>query len=117
MFADSIEHSPVNLAMIKKAKRSIQSNHSISVGTEGSNESANTAWVYYDLLPILLHQLAVNSQVDEEAFAKAVFRYARGIEKQPQSLQHFFSYLKKQGFHLKGKQKKYIYFVLNKSFA
>lgn len=117
MFTDSIEHSPINLTMIKKAKRSIQSNHSISVGADGSDETANTAWVYYDLLPVLLHQLAVNNQVDEEAFAKAVYRYARGIEKQPQSLQHFFSYLKKQGFHLKGKQKKYIYLVLNKSFA
>lgn len=114
MFADSIRHSPVNPTMLKKAKRSIQANNSVSIGTKDGDEAANTAWVYYDLLPILLHQLAVSSQGDEEAFAKAVYYYAKGSGKQPQSLQHFLSYLEGQGFRLQGRPKNNIYFLLNK---
>lgn len=114
MFADSIEHSPINSTMLKRAKRSIQANNSVSVGTKDSDEEANTAWVYYDLLPILLHQLAVSSKVDEEVFAKAIYSYVKRSDKQPQSLAHFFSYLQKQGLHLQGKQKKHIYFLLSK---
>lgn len=71
-----------------------------SVGTKHSNEVASTAWVYYDLSPVLIHQLAVSSQVDEKKFAQSIYYYVRRSDKQQQSLQHFFSYLKEQGFHL-----------------
>ncbi len=114
MFADSIEHSSINLTMLKKAKRNIQANKSVSVGTKGSNDAVNTAWVYYDLLPILLHQLAVSSQVDEKNFAQALYYYVGRSDKQQQSLQHLFSYLEEQGFHLHSIQKNKILFLLDK---
>lgn len=113
MFVDSIEHCPINLTMLKKAKRSIRANNSVSVGTKDSNEAANTAWVYYDLLPVLIHQLAASSQVDEKKFAQSIYYYVRRSDKQQQSLQHFFSYLKEQGFYLHSLQKNKILYLLN----
>lgn len=114
VFADSIEHSPINLTMLKKAKRSLRANNSISVGTKNSNEAASTAWVYYDLLPILVHQLALSSKVDEQTFAKSIYYYVKWSDKQRQSLQHLLSYLKEQGFYLHSIQKNKILFILNK---
>ena len=113
MFVDSIEHCPINWTMLKKAKRSIRANNSVSVGTKNSNEAANTAWVYYDLLPILIHQLAASNQVDEKKFAQSIYYYVRRSDKQQQSLQHFFSYLKEQGY-LHSLQKNKILYLLNK---
>lgn len=110
MFAE--EDCPLNSTMLKKAKSSIQASNSVSVGTKDSGETTNTAWVYYDLLPILLHQLGVSSQVDEKVFAKAVYNYVKGNDEQTQSLRHFLSYLKEQGFRLQSRQKNNICFLL-----
>ena len=103
LFVDSLRPVSIKSSIIKKAKRSIRANKTISVGLKNSAESANTAWVYYDLLPNLLHQLAVYSQVGEEEFASAVFRYLKN-SKQPQSLQNFLTYMKEQGLGLQEKQ-------------
>lgn len=103
LFVDSLRPVSIKSSIIKKAKRSIRANKTISVGLKNSAESANTAWVYYDLLPNLLHQLAVYSQVGEEEFASVVFRYLKN-SKQPQSLQNFLTYMKEQGLGLQEKQ-------------
>lgn len=113
MFTDSIGQKRIDTAMLKDARRSIQANNTVSVGTN-NNETDNTAWVYYDLLPILLHQLAANSQVDEEAFAIAVYHYVNSSNNNPLSLKNFYSYLKEQGFQLQEKQKNKIYYLLRK---
>ena len=113
MFMDSMEYKNINSTMLKKARRNIQTNKKVSVGSKGSEEAANTAWVYYDLFPILLHQLAVCSKVDEKNFATAVYRYVKERSNdKPLTLQNFFSYLKEQGFHFQKRQKNNICFLL-----
>ena len=104
IFTDSIDHSPINSSMLKKARHSIHANTTVSVGFKCSDETANTAWVYYDLFPTLLHQLAASTQADEESFVTAVYSYLKRGNNHPQNLQDFFSFLKEQGFHLQKKQ-------------
>jgi len=103
---------PINSAMLKKARRSIQGTKDVCVGTKNGKESDNTAWVYYQLLPYLLHQLATHSHVDEDAFATAIYRYTTGTPHRSLSLKDFFAYLKEQGFHLDRKSKAEISFLL-----
>ena len=103
---------PINSAMLKKARRSIQGTKDVCVGTKNSKESDNTAWVYYQLLPYLLHQLATHGHVDEDAFATAIYRYTTGTPHRSLSLKDFFAYLKEQGFHLERKSKAEISFLL-----
>ena len=99
------EKRRLNAARLKEARKKLLSYNGIGVEPEDSETlTLSTSEIYYDILPCLLHQMALQTGKSEYTFAQALVFYIQDYHENQASAKHLFSYLRRQGFKIKEQQ-------------
>lgn len=91
------EEKKFNKERIRDAKNAIMNSKNIEVHP---GDKMTTSEVFYDILPYLVHKMALKTGKNELDFAKALILYMQTYEKNRISLKTLFSFLRSKGFKI-----------------